>query len=98
MPLARRSSTLLAREPTVSLSGIWRTGSRCHTSGPSAVLHSILNRGGGQVTGMSQTGLSHNLLANFAGSAWVAVAQLVAVPLYVRMIGVEGYALVGFYA
>jgi O-antigen/teichoic acid export membrane protein len=45
----------------------------------------------------NQVNLTTNLLANFAGSIWAALAQLVVVPIYVRLIGVEGYALVGFY-
>jgi O-antigen/teichoic acid export membrane protein len=47
---------------------------------------------------VSRGRLTQNLFANFAGSAWVALAQLIVVPLYVRLIGIESYALVGFYA
>jgi O-antigen/teichoic acid export membrane protein len=38
-----------------------------------------------------------NLLANFAGTAWTAVMQLAFVPIYVKLMGIEAYGLVGFY-
>jgi hypothetical protein len=41
--------------------------------------------------------LRHGLLANFAGSGWSALMQLVCVPLYVKFMGVESYGLIGFY-
>ncbi len=39
----------------------------------------------------------HNLIANLAGRTWALLCNVVFVPLYVRLMGVEGYALVGFY-
>jgi O-antigen/teichoic acid export membrane protein len=39
-----------------------------------------------------------NLIANFTGSGWAALLQFALVPLYVRLMGIEAYALVGFYA
>jgi O-antigen/teichoic acid export membrane protein len=41
--------------------------------------------------------LRHGLLANFAGSGWSAVMQLVCVPFYIKLMGVESYGLIGFY-
>lgn len=38
-----------------------------------------------------------NLVANFAGRGWRAVLQILLLPLYVRLLGIESYALVGFY-
>jgi len=38
-----------------------------------------------------------NLLANFAGVGWTIVIQLLCVPFYVALMGIEAYALVGFY-
>lgn len=38
-----------------------------------------------------------NVAANFLGSAWTAAAQLLCVPLYVQLLGVEAYGLIGFY-
>jgi O-antigen/teichoic acid export membrane protein len=38
-----------------------------------------------------------NLLANFAGVGWTIVVQLLCVPFYIGLMGIEGYALVGFY-
>ncbi len=41
--------------------------------------------------------LKTNLLANVAGASWTAVVQLLCVPVYVRLIGVEAYGLVGVF-
>jgi O-antigen/teichoic acid export membrane protein len=38
-----------------------------------------------------------NLLANLAGTGWATLIQLGCVPFYVRLMGIEAYALVGFY-
>lgn len=40
--------------------------------------------------------LSVNLLANFAAQFWGAALAIVMVPLYVRYLGIEAYALIGF--
>ncbi len=41
--------------------------------------------------------LKRNLAANFAGKAWVALLTLVFTPLYVSLLGVESFGLIGFY-
>jgi len=38
-----------------------------------------------------------NLSANFLGIGWATAIQLLCVPFYVRLMGMESYALVGFY-
>lgn len=38
-----------------------------------------------------------NLIANFIGSAWSAVAAIAFIPLYIHFMGIESYGLVGFY-
>lgn len=43
------------------------------------------------------SGFEIELLANFAGTAWSAVVQLICVPLYLKLLGIEGYGLIGFY-
>ena len=42
--------------------------------------------------------VAHNILANLAGTFWGTAVGLVVVPIYLRLIGAEGYGLVGFYA
>jgi O-antigen/teichoic acid export membrane protein len=39
--------------------------------------------------------LRRNLIANFTGAAWTAVLSFAVVPIYIRLLGVEAYALVG---
>ena len=39
-----------------------------------------------------------NLVASFFGRGWTAGLQVVLVPIYLRLLGAEAYALVGFYA
>jgi O-antigen/teichoic acid export membrane protein len=39
----------------------------------------------------------HGLLANFAGTGWSALMQLVCIPLYIKFLGIESYGLIGFY-
>lgn len=41
--------------------------------------------------------LKANLVANFAGQGWIAVLQLAFVPIYIRLLGIEGYGLIGFF-
>jgi O-antigen/teichoic acid export membrane protein len=41
--------------------------------------------------------VARNALASFAGKAWASVLSLVFIPLYVRLMGVETYGLVGIY-
>jgi O-antigen/teichoic acid export membrane protein len=38
-----------------------------------------------------------NLLANYLGTGWTVLIQLLLVPVYIRLLGVESYGLVGFY-
>ena len=38
-----------------------------------------------------------NILANFGGQGWAALAQLAFVPLYLKFLGIEAYGLIGFY-
>lgn len=42
--------------------------------------------------------LKRNVVANLAGRFWTALLSLVMVPLYVNILGVEAYGLVGLYA
>lgn len=39
--------------------------------------------------------VKRNVIANFAGSAWLALMSLAFIPFYIRLIGVESYGLVG---
>ncbi|WP_092215443.1 oligosaccharide flippase family protein [Desulfoluna spongiiphila] len=42
--------------------------------------------------------IKRNIIANFAGSIWMALMSLVFIPLYIHFTGIEAYGLVGFYA
>ncbi len=42
--------------------------------------------------------IGKNILSNAALQAWMAFAQVLLVPLYIKYLGVEAYGLVGFYA
>jgi O-antigen/teichoic acid export membrane protein len=44
-----------------------------------------------------KSNLKMDLFANMAGMAWSAGIQLICVPFYVRILGIEGYGLIGFY-
>jgi len=39
----------------------------------------------------------HNIFANFAGKAWIAIMSLAFVPLYIKLMGVEVYGLLGIF-
>jgi O-antigen/teichoic acid export membrane protein len=41
--------------------------------------------------------LKGNILSNFVGQGWSFLVGMIAVPFYIRFLGVEGYGLVGFY-
>ena len=41
--------------------------------------------------------LRSNVLANFLGQGWAALLQLVFTPIYIKLIGIEAYGLIGFY-
>jgi O-antigen/teichoic acid export membrane protein len=47
---------------------------------------------------LSLQALRRDTLANLVGRGWVALAGLVFVPLYIKLLGVEAYGLVGFAA
>src|SRR5262245_22257032 len=38
-----------------------------------------------------------NIIANFLGQGWVYALQLVLVPIYLRLLGIEAYGLIGFF-
>ena len=38
-----------------------------------------------------------NVLANFAGKAWIVLASLLFVPVYLKQLGIEAYGLIGLY-
>jgi O-antigen/teichoic acid export membrane protein len=44
------------------------------------------------------TTLKRNIVANFAGRAWVMLMGLAFVPVYLHLLGVEAYGLIGFFA
>jgi len=39
-----------------------------------------------------------NIIANFLGQGWVYALQLVLVPTYLKLLGIEAYGLIGFFA
>jgi O-antigen/teichoic acid export membrane protein len=39
-----------------------------------------------------------NLLVNLGGQGWTALVQLAVIPFYIRVLGIEAYGLIGFYA
>jgi O-antigen/teichoic acid export membrane protein len=41
--------------------------------------------------------IRRNLIANFAGQGWIALMGFVFVPFYLRLLGAEGYGLIGFF-
>jgi len=38
-----------------------------------------------------------NTIANYAGQAWIALMNVVFVPIYIRYIGIEAYGIIGFF-
>ncbi len=38
-----------------------------------------------------------NVFANFLGQGWAALLQIALIPIYIKLIGIEAYGLVGFY-
>ena len=38
-----------------------------------------------------------SLVANVAGAGWTAVLQIICVPIFLKLMGAEGYGLIGFY-
>lgn len=46
---------------------------------------------------MQKTSLKYSIISNFAGQGWSFILGMVAIPLYIRFLGIEGYGLIGFY-
>lgn len=44
------------------------------------------------------TRLRHNILANLLGKGWAALISLAFVPLYIKLMGVEAYGLIGLFS
>lgn len=44
------------------------------------------------------SGVGRNVVANLAGRAWAALMSFAFVPLYLRLLGIEAYGLIGFFA
>jgi O-antigen/teichoic acid export membrane protein len=42
--------------------------------------------------------LNKNIIANFIGQGWTALMGIVFLPIYIELLGVEAYGLIGFYA
>ncbi len=43
------------------------------------------------------TRLRLNVLSNLVGTGWLALVQVLVVPIYLQLLGVEGYGVIGFY-
>jgi O-antigen/teichoic acid export membrane protein len=41
--------------------------------------------------------LRHNVIANIAGQGWAALMAVLVVPLYIKLVGIEAYGLIGFF-
>lgn len=41
--------------------------------------------------------MKRNIIANYAGTIWIAAAQILFVPTYIHYLGMEAYGLIGFY-
>lgn len=42
--------------------------------------------------------VNRNLLASFLGNAWTAIVQIAFIPVYIRLLGIEAFGLIGVYA
>lgn len=42
--------------------------------------------------------IRRNVIANYLGQGWVAIVGIAFIPLYVHVLGVESYGLIGFFA
>jgi O-antigen/teichoic acid export membrane protein len=42
--------------------------------------------------------VTRNIIANLAGNTWAALMSIVFVPIYIKLIGMEAYGLIGFFA
>lgn len=47
---------------------------------------------------MSATRVKKNIIANYLGTGWNMVLSLLFVPFYIRILGIEAYGLIGFFA
>ncbi len=47
---------------------------------------------------LSQSPVRQNLLASLTSAGWLALLRLAIIPVYLRILGVEAYGLIGFYA
>jgi O-antigen/teichoic acid export membrane protein len=47
---------------------------------------------------MRKASLKQNIISNFVGQGWSFLIGMVAIPLYIKFLGIEGYGLIGFYA
>src|ERR1700756_3157714 len=45
----------------------------------------------------SPSGFTLELAASFAGTGWSGVVQLLCIPAYIKLMGIESYGLIGFY-
>src|SRR5579862_4106058 len=45
----------------------------------------------------SLSGFRLELVASFAGTGWSGLVQLVCIPAYIKLMGIESYGLIGFY-
>ena len=41
--------------------------------------------------------IRRNVIANFAGKAWAVLMSLAFVPVYIKLLGIEAYGLIGFF-
>ena len=46
---------------------------------------------------IAASGLKLDLLANVAGVGWSAIAQIICIPIYIRLLGIDAFGLIGFY-
>jgi O-antigen/teichoic acid export membrane protein len=49
-------------------------------------------------TGRSITSIRLQILANYASKAWSAIMALAFIPLYIRLLGIEAYGLIGLFS
>lgn len=46
---------------------------------------------------MSKISISKNIFANLVSNIWLMLLLVITTPIYVRLLGIEGYGLIGFY-
>ena len=47
---------------------------------------------------MALSTVKKNIIANFLGKSWMGILSLAITPLYVKLIGIESYGLLGVFA